>query len=87
MIGPTTVLDCAALVEIFNRNAGRRLVGAIDCGDCLELIFEDRERKRANPVSVYKSGRRRGLVYLRFVSQELIEDGYGSPSYGRDEAA
>jgi hypothetical protein len=82
---PVTVLDPAGLAELFNQNAGRRFVGAIDCGDCVELVFEERERKGAdaNLISVYTSGPRRGLVFLGFVSQVLIDDGYGSP--GMDE--
>jgi hypothetical protein len=67
VISPVGVLDCAGLVRLFNQCAGRRFVGAIDCGGD---VFEHR-----------------GLVYLGFVSQELIDGGYGSPGYGRDEAA
>jgi hypothetical protein len=88
VISPVGVLDCAGLVRLFNQCAGRRFVGAIDCGgDVFELVFEDLEGEGSNLVSVYTEGRHRGLVYLGFVPQELIDGGYGSPGYGREEAA
>lgn len=84
MIG---VLDRRGLVDVFNANAGRRFVGAIDCGDCLELVFEDRGEAGGNLVTIFTAGRRRGLVAQGFVSQEWIDGGYGRPGCGQDEAA
>ena len=63
------VLDHAGLVEIFGRLSGRRFVGVIDCGDCVELVFED-AGPGGNLVTVFTdAGRHTGRVALGGVSE------------------
>lgn len=57
-------LDHAGLVALFGRLAGRRFIGVVDCGDCVELVFSD-EGRGPNLVTVFTdSGRRTGRVAL-----------------------
>jgi hypothetical protein len=59
---PTHVLDPAGVARLFQVLAGRRLLGALDCGDCCELVFES---DGCNLVTIYGSaGRFTGQVLL-----------------------
>lgn len=73
----TTVLDREGLLRLFQRVAGRRLIGAVDGFDCVELVFEDPDSAGQNLVTIYTDQHERGQVLLGFVSQELIDAGYG----------
>ena len=73
----TTVLDRPGLLRLFRHLAGRRLVGAVDGIDCVELVFEPDEHD-GNLVTIFTEGRERGWVAFGFVARELVEAGYGS---------
>jgi hypothetical protein len=67
-----TALDREGLAAIFDYLACRILLGAIDCGDCLELVFSlDGDVRGANLVTVYTEGRARGYVSLGGVAEPL----------------
>lgn len=42
--------------------AGRRFLGAVDGGDCLELVFADAGPGRCNLVSIFTAGAHAGVV-------------------------
>jgi hypothetical protein len=44
------------LVEMLRRYSGQRFLGAVDCGDCMELVFS-RAADRGNLLCLYESGR------------------------------
>lgn len=61
------VLDHGGLIELFGCLEGRKLLGAVDCGDCVELVFDDLEpgENFANLISIYTdAGRHTGRVAL-----------------------
>lgn len=61
----STVLDREGLAAIFDYLAGRTLLGALDCGDCVELVFTlNRDGEGANLVTVFTDDRWRGQVAL-----------------------
>jgi hypothetical protein len=72
-----TVLDREGLLALFGSLRDRRLVGVVDGGDCVEIVFEHVERQGRNLVTVFTEGRWRGQVAFGAVSQEMIDDGYG----------
>jgi hypothetical protein len=72
----TTVLNQAGLLHLFRHLAGRRLLGAVDGGDCVELVFEPAEPGDGNLVSIFTQGYWTGHVAFGFVDQSLIEAGY-----------
>ena len=55
-------LDVNALVRALDAVEGRRFLGAVYGGDCLELVFEG--ERGGNLVSIYVEGRRAGAVAL-----------------------
>jgi hypothetical protein len=58
------VLDGPRLARLFERVAGRRLLGVVLTNGCLELVFSD-ERPGGNLISIYTDyGRHTGLVSL-----------------------
>jgi hypothetical protein len=64
--GPTHVLDPAGMARLFQTLVGRRLLGAVDCGDCVELVFEESSR---NLMTIYgDAGRYTGRVVLGAVA-------------------
>jgi hypothetical protein len=65
--------DLAGLLELFRGLAGRRLLGAVDGGGWLELVFEGDD---GNLVSFGTEPPFLGRVEHGFVSQELVRDGY-----------
>jgi hypothetical protein len=63
------VLDGPGLARLFRQLAGRRLLGVIDTGDVLELVFDD-EEGAGNLVSIYyDAARYTGLVALGGVQE------------------
>jgi hypothetical protein len=72
-----TVFDRAGLLRLFWRLSGRTLVGAVDGGDCVELVFDPNET--GNLVTIFTDGRRRGLVAFGGVCREMVDQGYGRP--------
>jgi hypothetical protein len=63
--GHSTVLDREGLSAIFDYLSGRTLLGAVDCGDCVELVFTlDDAGQGANLVTVFTDDRWRGSVAL-----------------------
>ena len=54
------------MLELFGRLQGRRLLGVVDCNDCLEVVFEESDAA-GNLVTLYTDGRRAGLVAFGFV--------------------
>jgi hypothetical protein len=57
------VLDHSGLIRLFRKLEGRRFVGAVDCRDCVELVFSD--EGGPNLVTIYTdSGRHTGRVAL-----------------------
>jgi hypothetical protein len=73
----TTMLDREGLLALFRSLRGRRLVGVADGSNCVELVFEHAEPDDGNLVTLYTSGTQRGQVPFGFVSQDLIDGGYG----------
>ena len=62
------ILDHGGLVDLFSQLAGRRLLGVIDCRDCVELVFED-SGPGGNLVTIFTdAGRHTGRVALGGVS-------------------
>ncbi len=62
------VLDHDGLLGIFGLLTGRRLLGVVDCRDCLELVFEEAQHA-GNLVSIYTdSGRHTGRIAFGFVT-------------------
>ena len=62
------VLDHAGMLDLLGRLSGRRLLGVVDCGDCIEVVFDDAPQA-GNLVTLYtNSGSRTGLVAFGFVS-------------------
>jgi hypothetical protein len=56
------VFDRPGLLWLFRYLAGRRLIGAVDGFECVELVFEYDEDHAGNLVSIFTDGPRRGLV-------------------------
>jgi hypothetical protein len=70
------VLDVEAMLELFGRVAGRRLLGVVDGCGVVELVFSDDAGEGSNLVSICcDHGRHRGLVLLGFVDnpEEYVE--------------
>ena len=64
----TTVLDTDGLVRLFRELAGRTFLGPVDGFGCVELVFDDRDGKGGNLVTIFTEGRERGRVAFGFVS-------------------
>ena len=65
------------LLCTFRQLEGRTLVRAVDCYDCVELVFNGEER---NLVTIWPTGSAhfpRGQIAFGFIAPELIEAGYG----------
>lgn len=63
------VLDHRGLVNLFGQLCGRRFLGVVDCGDCVELVFDD-ALPGGNLVTIFTdSGRDTGLVALGGVAK------------------
>jgi hypothetical protein len=77
-MSPTHVLDQRGLLGLFDELTGRKLVGAVDGFDCVELVFDDPERRGGNLVSIFTGGTHKGRIAHGFVSQDLIAAGYVS---------
>jgi hypothetical protein len=60
------VLDHSAMLNLLGRLQGRRLLGVVDCNDCLELVFEESDAS-GNLVTLYTNGRHAGIVAFGFV--------------------
>lgn len=60
------VLDHGGMLDLFGRLQGRRLLGVVDCNDCLELVFEESDAS-GNLVTLFTNGRRGGIVAFGFV--------------------
>lgn len=73
----THVLDTEGLVRLFQHLAGCTLLGAVDGGGCVELVFTD--PARGNLVTIFTADAHRGVVAHGFVSQEQLDAGYGQP--------
>jgi len=73
----TTVLDHDGLIRLFEQLAGRRFLGPVDGGGCVELVFESDPDRKGNLVTIFtEEGRYRGQVAFGFVADALIETGY-----------
>jgi len=57
------VLDVRGLLGLLRAVEGRTLLGVLDCGDCLELVFSEAGH-RPNLITFWMDGRHRGLVSL-----------------------
>jgi len=68
-----TALDVAALDRALRVVAGRRFLGPVDGGDCVELVFE--ADPRGNLVTIFHTGRRAGSVAFGGVAspEEYVE--------------
>jgi hypothetical protein len=55
-------LDVGALIRVLDQVEGRRFIGAVIGGQCLELVFEG--DRGGNLVSIYVLGRHAGAVVL-----------------------
>jgi hypothetical protein len=67
----TTVLDTDSLVRLFSELAGRTFLGPVDGFGCVELVFDDRDDKGGNLVTIFTEGRERGRVAFGFVSNPV----------------
>jgi len=76
------VLDARKLLHLLRQVEGRRLLGVLDCGDCLELFSE--AGLRPNLVTLWMEGRHRGLVSLGGV---MDAKGYARAGRWLDEEA
>ena len=78
--------DHDALLCLFRKLAGRRLVGVVDggVGEWVELVFDDPDGQGDNLVSIDTSGPHVGWVSLGFVCQAYIDEGYGAPEPADD---
>ena len=56
------VLEGSGLARLFRQLEGRRLLGVVDTGDALELVFDD--GAPANLLTIYDAARFTGLVEL-----------------------
>jgi hypothetical protein len=55
------------MAGLFAKVAGRRFLGVVNCGDCLELVFEE-AAGAGNLVTLFTdAGPRTGLVAFGFV--------------------
>jgi hypothetical protein len=72
----TTVLDQAGRLRLFQHLAGRRLLGAVDGGSCVELVFEPAGPGNGDLISIFTDGYWTGHVAFGFVDKSLIEAGY-----------
>jgi hypothetical protein len=77
----TTVHNKTGLYEMFQKIEGRKFMGAVDGGDCIELVFEEKKgldgeglKGDQNMITLFQDGR----VALGFVSDcypDLVNKG------------